>query len=380
MNPKKGQVLIFDLKGNLSSTKIDARNRHAIYARFLNQMGESESLGLSVFTKGVFSEKVNLDGVAITQFKLPKFNVFKFISLSLNEMEKSNLEIKVLVCSDPWETFFAGWLLKKLSRSNFKIEVQVHADISETKWKGLNLKNLLRSTVHGFSFKHADQIRVVSPEMREFVMSRYGTLSSKIVTVPLPVLFASKDVARKRERIDQQFAIGFIGRMHKDRGTDLLIELIELLNKNRSDFFVVVAGQGPQEMFVIEKLSACLGVERVKFLGLQAKDDLVHTLSSLDVYLSLAPSESYGLGIREAIGYGVPVVALTSNGSRGALLEYGDERIRLFKEQGDYSEFIHLIEWAFKSGAKENLTVQINLKSEIHMRELVHSWQILAKV
>lgn len=84
----------------------------------------------------------------------------------------------------------------------------------------------------------------------------------------------------------------------------------------------------------VRRLAADLGVtERVIFTGLVSDGVLAKLYSEAAVYVYPAPEEDYGMGIVEAMGYGVPVVAWRSagptssveSGVNGVLVEPFDE-------------------------------------------------------
>lgn len=113
----------------------------------------------------------------------------------------------------------------------------------------------------------------------------------------------------------------------------------------RFDYAIRALGSMPQAHLVItgaftaytdevRSLAASLGVaDRVIFTGLVSDGVLSKLYSEAAVYVYPAPEEDYGMGIVEAMGYGVPVVAWRSAGPtssvepevNGVLVEPFDE-------------------------------------------------------
>lgn len=97
---------------------------------------------------------------------------------------------------------------------------------------------------------------------------------------------------------------------------------------------LVITGAFTSYTDEIRRLAASLGVaDRVIFTGLVSDDVLSQLYSEAAVYVYPAPEEDYGMGIVEAMGHGVPVVAWRSAGPtssvepgvNGVLVEPFDE-------------------------------------------------------
>ena len=371
-------ILIVDPKGNLESRNADARNRHKIYGSKLQELDPSGELQLCVFTNGEFCDYDLRPEISFMQFPTKRFKFISFLYFANKEIKHRNLDVPVLISSDAWESFLVAKVLSIFCGQNLKIQIQIHADISDSAWLRSNWKNIFRKLFQHYSLKSADQIRVVSPHLKGYLESRYGIDSSKIVVAPIPVLLQTEMPKPSEKRSEDFFQFGLIGRMHWDRGVEFFPEIVQILSSQQSDFQIVLAGQGPQQKFLIDRLENLVGKKRVNYLGQLNSEDLVNTLVNLDVYFSLARSESYGLGMREAIALGVPVIALESNGSLAAQDEFGESRIRLINLPLDPEEVYLAIEWALTQKQAIGPIGEIQVASQGNTKELIDSWIRLA--
>ncbi len=369
---KQESVLILDYKGNVNSHQKDARKRHLDYGIRLAKEPQNQSLKLTVISRSDHTLIEKTDCIDFFEIRCTKFNVVRFLVQTKKILNNNNVDAKVIVSGDPWESFVLAKLLQVLLNNKSKIQIQIHADISDREWNKLNLKEWLRSKIQSVAIKKSDQVRVVSQRLKQFVATIDN--SQDIVVAPIPITLLQIPNMLPKDKDDSLIKIGFFGRLHKDRGTDLLIKLVKNLNKERQDFQILIAGKGPEAEFIKKSLESFLGNERFTFLGHLSQDVLSGYLSSLDLYFSLAPSESYGLGLREAVLFGVPVIAVKSHGVDQAKDEYGENCIFTIKEDISSPDLSNLIDRALLEKIKKNKTFNTVRENDANVDNLIKSW------
>jgi len=110
--------------------------------------------------------------------------------------------------------------------------------------------------------------------------------------------------------------IGAIGRLHPNKGYDILLDAAGRLRDQGRRFELVIAGDGP-EAARLRAQSVGLGLEdRVRFPGWV---DPHAALDGMDLFVSSSRVEPFGLVIIEAMAGGVPVVATDIDGPRDIL-------------------------------------------------------------
>jgi glycosyltransferase involved in cell wall biosynthesis len=230
--------------------------------------------------------------------------VYKFIKVN-------NLNVKLLIAADPWESYWSTYFLNKFLNKRIPIQIQVHGDIADPRWRRINFRNRFRYSLAKLSLPKVSSIRSVTKYQAENLVNTFGIRKEKIVVVPVPINVLSMPVALKSERPK---TIGLIGRIHQDRGIWEFIKLVRILNSSAKDFKVVVLGDGPSKDKFLLKLQSVIPKNRIAYLGQLPESELRKMWKRIGVLVSMAPVESYGRVIRESLIAGVPVWATTSAG------------------------------------------------------------------
>ena len=101
----------------------------------------------------------------------------------------------------------------------------------------------------------------------------------------------------------------YIGRLAKEKSVDVVIDCFAALLNERTDFKVLIVGDGPS----IDDLKAqahALGLEsHVDFVGAVPSEQVVAYYQAADAFISASLTETQGLTYIEALAAGVPVFA-----------------------------------------------------------------------
>jgi glycosyltransferase involved in cell wall biosynthesis len=305
-------VLILDPRGNIAAGGKDVVARHETYAKELFTQGKSFRLDLKVFSAGVSIQSSGKGkNERVITISKPTFNSYMFAKKAHKFIKINNLNVKLLVAGDPWEGYWSAYFLNKFLNKKISIQIQVHGDIADPRWRRINLRNRIRFSLAKLSLPKASSVRAVTKYQAENLVNAFGIKSEKIVVVPVPITVVSKSVSLKSERPK---TIGFIGRIHQDRGIWEFIKLVSILNLSTKDFKVVVIGDGPSKDKFLLKLSSVISKNRITYLGQLPESELRKAWKRIGVLVSMAPVESYGRVIRESLIAGVPVWATASAG------------------------------------------------------------------
>lgn len=114
---------------------------------------------------------------------------------------------------------------------------------------------------------------------------------------------------------DDEFAIGFLGRLVKEKGLDIFAEVCATLTARGVPHRVLVIGDGPARDWFAER------VPEASFAGFQRGDDLGRAVASMDVLFNPSVTETFGNVTLEAMAAGVPVVAARATGAMDLIEE-----------------------------------------------------------
>jgi glycosyltransferase involved in cell wall biosynthesis len=305
-------VILLDPRGIIYKGGMDVVTRQNKYGHQLRLLNKKSKLNFVVFSTSTYVKTYNaLEFINILRISKPTFNSFLFSIKSYRYIKSQNLNVKLLIASDPWESFWSAYFLNRFFSKKIPIQIQVHGDIADPKWRRINFRNRFRYSLAKLSLSKASSVRAVTKYQAENLVNTFGIKSEKIVVVPVPITVVSKSVALKSERPK---IIGLIGRIHQDRGIWDFINLVRVLNSSSKDFKVVVVGDGPSKDKFLLKLESVIPKNRIIYLGQLPESELRKAWKKIGVLVSMAPVESYGRVIRESLIAGVPVWATVSAG------------------------------------------------------------------
>jgi glycosyltransferase involved in cell wall biosynthesis len=105
-----------------------------------------------------------------------------------------------------------------------------------------------------------------------------------------------------------------VGRLTRQKRTDLLVEAVAALRARGRTIPFTIVGDGP-ERGALEGLVAKRGLAgQVRFVGAVAPADIPRFLGPADVFAFAARHEGFGLAVAEALIAGVPLVVLADGG------------------------------------------------------------------
>jgi len=114
---------------------------------------------------------------------------------------------------------------------------------------------------------------------------------------------------RARPPGDERIDVLYAGRLTEEKGVGLLADAFELAHDLDPRTHLVLAGGGPEEEALRERLGA-----RATFLGWLQGDALARAYASADVFLFASRTDTFGQVILEAQASGLPVVAVAEGG------------------------------------------------------------------
>jgi glycosyltransferase involved in cell wall biosynthesis len=113
--------------------------------------------------------------------------------------------------------------------------------------------------------------------------------------------------------------IGTLGRLHEEKGFDILLHAAARLRDQGRVFRLSLAGEGPAAAD-LKALTARLGLTtQVDFPGWVSPPERL--LAELDLFVCSSRTESFGLVVIEAMAAGAPVIATDIEGPRVLLGE-----------------------------------------------------------
>lgn len=300
------EIPIF-INPNLESSAEDPGD---LLARF-NKYGEI----LQVQTNGRIQKLFMFTGSQRVERKLEKYpnleliqvgnhsrNFLSFGIRTALKFRKMKLMPGILISADLYFAFCATLVVYFFIRPSQGIQISFHGSFSNS--LDGRLKAQMRKRYLEFVIQKASSVRVVSPQLLQELNSSFDLSRKKIFVAPVPVSLPPLNPAVSRSKI-----IAFVGRIHHERGLEQWVSMIRQLNLIRKDFLCLVVGDGEGAKNFEQQLSEVLPRKRLKFAGKLNRIEVFKYLSEIQIVLSTAPSEGFGVAIREAMSAGTFVCA-----------------------------------------------------------------------
>jgi len=365
-------ILILDPRGVFIKGGFDVFNRHTKYSELLNINSKNMKFKLIIFSSGSIPKKLytNKKNIEVVSISKPTSNPFNFAKKTHKFIKSKNLNVRLLIAGDPWESYWSAYFLNKFLNKKIPIQIQVHGDIADPRWRRINLRNRIRFSLAKLSLPKGSSLRAVTKYQAENIVKAFSIKRERIVVVPVPINVLGKSASIS----ERPKTIGLIGRIHQDRGIWEFIKLVRILNSSAKDFKVIVIGDGPSKDKFLLKLESIIPKNRIIYLGQLPERELRKAWERIGVLVSMAPVESYGLVIRESLIAGVPVWATHSTGVKDLMDNCKKGEVKLL----DLSKSDTSLDKDFKTIVKTKVSSDFSKRfikeNNTYAAKLANSW------
>jgi len=177
---------------------------------------------------------------------------------------------------------------------------------------------LIESVIAGF-YNFFDSLFVLNSEQRMWLTGRLGFSKSKVFqtahwaeSVFLPVKSSKEKIFGSNDPV-----ILFTGRISEEKGVFELPDIYKTIKKAVPNVKIAIAGMGPAEKLLREKLPEAI------FLGWVNHNELPAVYSSADILILPSRFDTFGCVVLEAMSCGLPVAAYNTKGPRD-IIEHGE--------------------------------------------------------
>lgn len=179
---------------------------------------------------------------------------------------------------------------------------------------GGDLKNRLYEVLGTRLMRKSDAVVSVAENVRDrLIRQRVDPARVHLVANGLaPVPFLDRAAARMALGLDPGGrTVGWVGRLSKEKGADLLLDALGILRRN--DITVVVVGDGPERSALERRVASGVAADvRVQFRG--QVDNAARYLTAFDALVISSRTEGTPMVLLEALAAGVPVVTFSVGG------------------------------------------------------------------
>jgi hypothetical protein len=312
-NNKNTEVVIcLDPKGIIISGGDEVIARQSNYARGLHNLDLGRRIKFVVFSTSdsIYCKEKESHFFSLHIISTKSTNLYRFANAVRKLVVENDYNIKLIVVGDPWESYWSALIFNWITSSATPIQIGIHADIGDKKWRRISIRNQIKFIFAKLILSNSSLVRSVSRNQTLKLVNCFGLDQNRITIAPIPI--DTEHISFKSPQ--RPVTIGFIGRIHTDRGIWNFVELIRILKSGYKDFSVVIAGDGPDRDKFLHQLEMVISKNQIKYLGQISQEKLGDLWKSIGVLVSMAPVESYGRVLRESLLAGVPVWAIASSG------------------------------------------------------------------
>lgn len=257
-------------------------------------------------------------------------------------------------------------LFAKARKTNIRLQISIHTSVS-TLLNPSNISGKLKLKFILLSVGFVDNIRVVSDSDLENLRKAIPYFNGQIFVAPVPIEIPKAALDRKHSHV-----VGMVGRLHSERGIAESPSIFEELRVARPKSGILLIGDGAERAWLEKQLSSF--EPRPEFTGSLKQSDIRDRWPQIHVLLSCAPSESYGMALREALVNGVFVVARKNDTTE--LLQAQFPRVmKVFTNPSEAAIFINsFFEQKFFPDMIIAVRQAIKSEQDKHLIQLAKSW------
>lgn len=138
---------------------------------------------------------------------------------------------------------------------------------------------------------------------------------------------------KRRKRNDQEFVIGYVGRLTKEKNVRFLRDLQDRLNaRGGRSYRIVIVGQGAEFSWLRKNLP------RAMLSGVLRGEQLAEAYAGLDAFVFPSHTDTFGNVVLEALAAGVPAV-VTADGGPKFIVEHEKSGF-VAKNDSEFIEYV----------------------------------------
>lgn len=210
--------------------------------------------------------------------------------------------------------FLSVLKLKKLLKKYNPNYIIAHGNRSGFLFSLLDKKKLI-CVSHNDKFKKHHQTCFANFVVNSVYKKQLEALGKKNVFVIPNMVEVLKEVKKPKTK---QITIGTLARLHRQKGVDLFLQVVAVLNKKYPKVKYIVGGDGDEKQNLAQQQKE-LGLQNLEFIGWVK--DKKSFYEKLDIYVQPSRYEPFGIVLLEAFNYEVPVVATNNDGPKDIITD-----------------------------------------------------------
>ena len=368
-----------DPRGTIIKGGRSVVERHQLYARVLDETSPGSRLLIiskELSQSSLRTTENQLVPLEIVYVKAGPFFFLRYLNKSrrIIEFEKGNRVL--LIAGDPWISFYFAQVIRNTLKASPGVQLQLHGDIFDKNWKQLRWRNCIKSELAKLSLRFATNIRVNTELQSSAISSIVNTKKVLLTVAPVPFTVPGTLVPEVNNRTRPR-SIGFVGRLHSERGTSEFVHLVKRLPIKKMGLDVYVMGEGSERANLETALRNAVDGQGIFFLGNLSGRELEVAWQKIGVSIFTAPSESYGLAMRESLVRGIPIWTFPTVGALElvkCLSKDNTESVRVMDSSANKTELERWLEKSLDIQVPDIIKSRLFTDRSVGLQSLIESW------
>lgn len=194
---------------------------------------------------------------------------------------------------------------------------------------------------------------------------------SQIIAIANPCPFAVQEYSKENKKI-----VLAVGRLHKEKGFDLLLEAWLLVTTMMPEWTLNIVGEGEERSKLTEFIEVNQLNASVKLIG--ASNNVSHYYRQAEIFCLSSRAEGFGMVLTEALAFGLPIVSFDCGPGPAEILEDTDS---ILVPKDDINQFaLALIDLMRNDDQREMIGLQGKEKVGIYQpSKIIGEWLDLLK-
>ena len=207
----------------------------------------------------------------------------------------------------------------------------------------------------------------------------------KIVILPTPIDIPDNLPTREKARQDLCLPQGkkillYVGRLAEEKNPRMMLEAFALVARENKDVILILVGGGEYDIFGIAER---LGIkDRIIITGSKEHKDVWQYYASADIFVFPSVTETQGIAIQEAMGVGLPTVAVKKGGASEAIID-NVNGIVVGNDAQQFTngvlDFLTQKEFAQKCSEAATKTINAQFSSEVIYTKMIEIYEKLVR-
>ena len=296
-------------------------------------------------------------GIVINGFY--KRNIFKHMNQLLKLVDQNNIKI---IHTQFFMGEFLGYMVKRF-RPNIKLVVGFVGQFEQSRIKKIINKN---------TYRRVDAFIYISQYIQNEKIAQYRLLKNKYSKIIYNGTATREDTHESIPHMNSISILNISGLVEL-KNIDILIDAFDIIikKKNKNDYFLYVAGNGPEYEKLNDKIISLSLEKHIILLGYQK--NIGGLLNNCSIYVHSSYKEGFGIAVAEAMMAEKPIIVANAGAlpeliepdKSGIIVEpfnanaWADAIIRLIEDK----EFANDLASAAKKRAEELFSIERYVKN-----------------